>query len=357
MKRTLARVLVLAALCLTVLALALPANTQTLSVCSSGCAFDSLQAAVAAAGKGDVISVGPGVFIGPVQVDRSLTIRGLSPELSVIGGGLVVGGVGLTVRVENLTLTKGLNGLAVLGVANVIVQNAVIAENIADGVLVSDLSTVTLYNTTVANNGSVVVGNPIGAGLSANGAGTIVTSAVTITGNVSAGVTAFGKSRIELGTLTQIVANGTAEGVVPGFGGEGVILAGLSSGTLDAVLVQGNGAAGIAVREAASATIRNAEVVQNRTVGIQIGGPASSNPDVPLAASATVENTKISGNGTYGVLVGDLAKVLDRASATLIGNGITGNGACGVGVEKAGNQVTMKNNFFLANAEGSTCEL
>jgi len=98
-------------------------------------------------------------------------------------------------------------------------------------------------------------------------------------------------------------------------------------------------------------------VLQNTGVGIQIGGPASSNPDVELTATATVQNTKIAQNGSYGVLVGDLAKVLESAIATLLGNGITDNGACGIGLEVQAADARMGNNFFSGNPEGTVCQL
>ncbi len=342
---------------LAVLAFAAPTTAETLSVCPSGCSFNSLQSAVANASKGDVIALGAGTFIGPVRIDKSLTIKGQGASSTIVGGGLIVGGVNLDVRIESVTLTRGLNGLAVLGISNVVVQDVTIAENIADGVLVTDRSLATLYNVDVVRNGSVLAGNPVGAGLSANGAGRIVTSDVTIAENVSAGVAAFGQSNVQLGTLTQVLRNGTAQGIVPGFGGEGIVFGGTSTGTVDAVLVQANGAAGIAVRESANVTIRNTQVLQNAGVGIQIGGPVSSNPDVELTATAKVENTKVAQNGSHGILLGDLAKVLESAIATLLGNGITDNGACGIALESHAADATMENNFLSGNPGGSVCQL
>ena len=330
----------------------------TLDVCASGCTFDSVQGAVAAAnaGGGDVISLGAGVFIGPVQVAKTVDIVGTGAN-SVIGGGLIVGGLGITVNVSNLTLTKGLNGLAVLGASTVVVRDATIAGNISDGVLVGDVSSVTLFNTVVANNGSVIAGNPIGAGISANGAATVTTSAVTVTGNMSGGIVSFGKATLNVGTLTNVVGNGLAEGVIRGFGGEGIVVAGASNATIDGALIQGNGASGVAVFETGTATVQNSQIKDNLGPGVRVGGPASANPDVAFTATATIKNNTISGNGSHGVLVGDPGKVLEGANATVVGNGISNNGGCGVGIDAQGATAAMSDNFFSGNPDGNTCSL
>lgn len=349
---------VLTLMVLVVVALMMPVQARTISVCSSSCEFESIQGAVAAANAagGDVISVGTGVFIGPVQVGITVDIVG-GGAASVIVGGLIVGGVGLTVNVSGVTLTKGLNGLAILGLSTVIVQNATIVGNISDGVWVGDFSSVTLFNVVVANNGTNVAGNPIGAGISATGSGRVTTSIVTISGNVSGGIVAFGNATLDIGASTVIVGNGLTEGVIPGFGGEGVVVAGSASATIDGALIQGNGATGVAVLENGSATIKNSEISDNLGVGIRVGGPASVDPEIAVTASATIENNVISGNGSHGIMVGDPAKELESASATINSNGITGSGGCGIATDSAAATTADRNNFFSDNAEGSTCSL
>lgn len=359
MHSPLQRTFVLLVLVVSLLTLTIAAQARSISVCASGCEFSSIQAGLAAAnpGGGDVISLGAGVFVGPVLVGITVDIVGAGAGVSVIGGGMIVAGAGLTVNVRNVTLTKGLNGLAVLGLSHVFMRDSVLAENISDGILVGDLSSLELYNSTVAKNGRVISGNPIGAGIAAMGAGRVSTSVVTITGNVSAGVTAFGKANVTLGTLTSLVGNGLAEKVVPGFGGEGVIAAGAATLTIDGALIQGNGAAGVAVRERATASISNSTIEGNKGSGIQVGGPASVNPDVPLTATVTIQNNVITGNGSHGVLVGDPGKVRESANATISGNGITGNGGCGVGLDQQGASAEMANNFYEGNASGNVCNL
>lgn len=360
MNLTLKRFVISCSLILALAIVVVPAHARDITVCAAGCEFDSIQTALTAANPagGDTIRVGAGIFVGPVQVGINVDIVGINAAVSVVGGGIIVGGVGISVKVQNLTLTQGLNGLAVLGLSNVIAQDLTIANNISDGILASDFANVTLFNVTVANNGLNVLGNPIGAGISLNGAATLTTSVVTVTGNVSAGIAAFGNSTLNLDAATQILANGVTEGIVPGFGGEGVVVAGTATANIDGATVSGNGAAGIAVLENATADIRNSTVEGNNGAGIRVGGPASVNPDFAATASANIENNQINGNGSHGILVGDPAKVLETGTATISSNGMNNNGGCGLAIDvSGGSSATTTVNFASGNAEGDTCEL
>jgi hypothetical protein len=69
------------------LALAGPAYAPTWTVCSSGCDFTSIQAAVDAASDGDKIELGAETFYEKVVLDKELTIRGVGPESTIIDGG------------------------------------------------------------------------------------------------------------------------------------------------------------------------------------------------------------------------------------------------------------------------------
>ena len=58
------------------------------SVCSVGCDFTSIQAAVDFAQSGDTIGLGAETFYETVSVtEKSLTIRGAGPENTVVDGG------------------------------------------------------------------------------------------------------------------------------------------------------------------------------------------------------------------------------------------------------------------------------
>jgi len=51
------------------------AQTATLDVCPSGCAYNSIQAAINAAADGDTISVGPGTYNEPLLINKPLTVK------------------------------------------------------------------------------------------------------------------------------------------------------------------------------------------------------------------------------------------------------------------------------------------
>lgn len=54
-----------------------PAMAVTWTVCDSGCNFTNIQDAINAAADGDTIEIRSGDYVGPVAVNRSLTLRGI----------------------------------------------------------------------------------------------------------------------------------------------------------------------------------------------------------------------------------------------------------------------------------------
>lgn len=80
-----------------------------------GC-FTSVQAALAAAGDGDTITVAPGTYAGPITIDKSITLLGSGAASTIIrGGGPVItigqpAGLGApNVSIAGVTITGGLN--------------------------------------------------------------------------------------------------------------------------------------------------------------------------------------------------------------------------------------------------------
>ena len=75
--------------------------------------YSTVQAAVDAAGDGDLIRVGPGTFAGGVTITKSLTLAGVDAHASKISGGGPVVTIGSTtsaptVTLMNLTISGGL---------------------------------------------------------------------------------------------------------------------------------------------------------------------------------------------------------------------------------------------------------
>jgi pectin methylesterase-like acyl-CoA thioesterase len=59
-------------------------ETSTWTVCSDGCDFTSIQAAVDAAGDGDTLELGAETFYESVYVHRNVRIRGQGPQFTAI---------------------------------------------------------------------------------------------------------------------------------------------------------------------------------------------------------------------------------------------------------------------------------
>lgn len=93
------------------------AQAATFNVCSSGCDFSTLQAAIAAASAGDTIQVGPGTYTetGQIVINKNLTIIGAGKTLTIIKPAQNTGSVddargwflvneGVTFNLSNVTL-------------------------------------------------------------------------------------------------------------------------------------------------------------------------------------------------------------------------------------------------------------
>ncbi|MFB0985000.1 MAG: hypothetical protein QMB94_01795, partial [Phycisphaerales bacterium] len=63
------------------------ASAETITVCSSGCDYTSINAAIeAAADEGDVIEIGSGVWRENLGTNKQLVLRGAGPDLTIIDG-------------------------------------------------------------------------------------------------------------------------------------------------------------------------------------------------------------------------------------------------------------------------------
>jgi hypothetical protein len=108
-----------------------PADPVTLNVCATGCPFNQLAPAAAAATDGDTIRIGPGTYAGGVTVDASVAIVGSGPGSTIISGGgpvLTIGAVLAasepTVSLSSLTIEDGVTVATPLSVAAVGAQGA-----------------------------------------------------------------------------------------------------------------------------------------------------------------------------------------------------------------------------------------
>jgi len=91
-----------------------PASATTFTVCSGGCAYSQIGPAVAAASRGDTVSIGPGKYVGGFTIDQSVSLVGAGANETTISGGgpvITVGKFGAktepTVALRDLTITGG----------------------------------------------------------------------------------------------------------------------------------------------------------------------------------------------------------------------------------------------------------
>lgn len=68
------------------IALSVPAMAGTITVCSSGCNYTSIQDAIDNAGDGDTIAVMNGTYDELITIDKPLILQGESPEGTIING-------------------------------------------------------------------------------------------------------------------------------------------------------------------------------------------------------------------------------------------------------------------------------
>jgi hypothetical protein len=84
-------------------------SAATLTVCSTGCAFSTVAAAVAAASDGDKIVVGPGTYSGGFTIDKNVALVGSGSRSTTIAGGapVIVIGTSRVVTINGVTITGG----------------------------------------------------------------------------------------------------------------------------------------------------------------------------------------------------------------------------------------------------------
>jgi hypothetical protein len=98
-------------------------SAATLSVCSSGCPYTELAAAIAASTDGDTITLAAGTYTGGVTIEHSVSLVGAGAASTIIEGGgpvLTIGTSGAkrepTVSVTGVTVTGGISRTSPLSV-------------------------------------------------------------------------------------------------------------------------------------------------------------------------------------------------------------------------------------------------
>jgi hypothetical protein len=291
-----------------------PASATTFTVCSGGCAYSQIGPAVAAASRGDTVSIGPGKYVGGFTIDQSVSLVGAGANETTISGGgpvITVGKFGAktepTVALRDLTITGGVTTSSPVSIAY------------------------------VAKAGVIALGGGIfvpPAAKFATGATLTVTNSV-ITGNIAA-PTASVDAGFSCGTHDCRFAQA---------GGGGIDNWGLL--TVDNTIVSHNEAAGAVTSDADGAgiytqqgalTVKNSVVTGNRTIAIAPDGRYAEGAGIMVdtgdsagactPCTLSVQNSTVSDNSsslvnnTLSSSVGAQTGMTANAGGIHVGDGI-----------------------------------
>ena len=135
----------------------LPARAKTSlggdAVCQRGCPYTQLGPALAAAHRGDTITIGPGTYAGGLTIDVSVKLVGAGSGATIISGGGPVPTIGVadapsepTVTIEGVTVTGGVT------VGNLTRSAVGAAASIPRAAGPSTGATVTIRNSVIRGN-------------------------------------------------------------------------------------------------------------------------------------------------------------------------------------------------------------
>jgi hypothetical protein len=324
----------------------LAAGSSTLCVDAkkSGC-YETIQAALDAAGDGDTIAIGPGTFAGGVTIEKSVQLVGAGPGATRIEGGGPVITVGEpdgidqpTVSISRVTITGGFNGstplpFAALGGGVWIPSGAGNATG----------ATVTISDSVISGNrADPQVADPfcgfpcafaLGGGIF--NAGTLTVIDTRITDNV-AGSTAADPS---------VASSATGGGILNGFQGSLALLRSFVSDNRAAVSPpNGRNTDGGGISSSGSLTVEDSVISGNRS-DVEASVPSSFFFDFVQEANAgglylapgsttTITRSRISGNSvhssnTAGDASAEAGGIDSDGSLLLTGSSVDNNNAAG----------------------------
>lgn len=121
-----------------------------------GSAFATVQDAVNAASAGDIIIVAAGTYVGDINLNKSVSLLGAGPDVSILSG--AIGGSGATIQisadnvvVDGFTITREGNNLAdwnlALNTAGIAIQGTFAAAEIRNNHITGNRTGVDLNNT------------------------------------------------------------------------------------------------------------------------------------------------------------------------------------------------------------------
>jgi hypothetical protein len=350
-----------------------PAAAATLEVCQRGCPYTQLAPALAAAHRGDTITIGPGTYAGGVTIDVSVKLVGAGPAATIISGGGPVLTIGVadapsepTVTIEGVTVTGGITvgnltpssgrggGIYIPRAAGsstgatVTIRNSVIRGNsvaprvaiesddpcclFADsgGGGISNDGTLTLDHTRVSHNradaASGLASHAIGGGILNRTFGNLTLKHSVVTDNHAEVTPPNGRFApgggiaMVAGTLTitdSLVSDNTAD----------------TSSAVPTGVEQEATAGGIQIQGNASATIRSTTITGNsvrstNTVGDALAFSGGLHADGPIVLSdSTVSDNSVAATTATGRADVDSGAGEINTDATISNTRFTGNSA------------------------------
>jgi len=302
----------------------LEAKCSYLTVCSQGCDYSSIQAAVDSAGPGDIIYVAEGTYKENVNIDKSLSIVGAGAALTIIDGNSA--GTVFDIGRNNLNVDVTLSGMTILD------GSGTLTDYYGDG-------NPQLCGGGISNAGSTkIIDCNIGTSASPNSA------------KYGGGISNFG---------TLIVANSNITGNQGSSQGAGGAIFNEGDGaqmTVTDSIISDNSAywgAGIWSSDGAAATVTRCKILDNDAIydggGICNAGSSTMSPDSIL----NVIDCEINGNYA-GVFGGGITN--SGANATVTGSTITANkaGSHGGGIYNRNynipGKITLTNNRIFGNS-------
>ena len=320
-------------------------SAATLTVCPSGCAFNQIAPALAAANNGDTIAIAAGTYDGGFTIDKSLKLVGAGAGSTFISGGGPVVTIGEafaasepTVSITGVTITGGVTHSAFVG------------------------------------NGFIAVGGGISVPPAANfspGATVTITNSV-ITGNQVAPTTAVDSGLPCPPDITITCINGdlpfaqAAGGGINTFGPTTLINTTVSNNQVGGPVASDADGAGIDSLEG-GLTLKGSRVTGNQAIASAPNGRFAETGGVDvLSGTLTMDGSSVSGNSA-SISTAMPNDIQDGIAANAGGVHIRGNDscaspdACAIGKIHdstiIGNSVTASNSIGDAVAFcGGTCD-
>jgi hypothetical protein len=295
--------------------------------------FMTIQAAIDAAGPGDLVSVAPGLYREAILLKSGVGVVGAGVAVTTIDGGQVASvikalGCDSTTRIEGFTITRGQDqaggGVLVRGGAPVITRNTILGNS---AVPLDAYSNASGGGIALFDSQAVVRANTIASNVADFGGG------VEIDG---------GSPRVERNTLTGNTA-GAGGGLDAYLSSDGTVISGNTVTSNTATFGGGLEIAGFG-----SAVVTNNVIDGNTATGGGPFGAYGGGVDVYYSSPVLANNTIANNRASYG----GGASILDDFGASVVVNAIVyGNRATkrGAGLDLQIGGGAILNDLFFQN--------